>query len=131
MLPLLRDVDCIRVRVPELDAGLAFYRDTLGHALLWRNASAAGLAMPDCTAEIVIHTDPTPEDVNLSVDSVEHAIAVVVSAGGRVLAGPFDIAIGKCVVVADPFGNPLTLLDKSKGLLATDLDGNVTGLKPR
>ena len=128
MLPLIRKVDCIRVRVPDLDGGLAFYGAKLGQTLLWRSATAAGLAMPDSQAEIVIHTEPTPEDVNLSVDSVDDAIAIVIAAGGRALAGPFDIAIGRCVVVADPFGNALTLLDNSKGRFATDADGNVTGI---
>ena len=41
------------------------------------------------------------------------------------MAGPFDIQIGKWVVVADPWGNQLVLLDSTKGLLRTDADGNV------
>ena len=40
---------------------------------------------------------------------------------------PFDIQIGRCVVVEDPWGNTLVLLDGSKGTLKTDADGNVTG----
>lgn len=128
MPPLIRNVDCIRLRVPDLDAALAFYRDHLGHALIWRSPTAAGLAMPDSESEIVVHTDSTPEDLDLSVDSIDDAIARMTAGGGRLLAGPFEIAIGRCAVVADPFGNALTLLDKSKGRLATDADGNVTGL---
>lgn len=31
--PLFRKVDCIRVPVADLGAGLAFYRDALGHEL--------------------------------------------------------------------------------------------------
>jgi len=38
---------------------------------------------------------------------------------------PFEIQIGRCVVVQDPFGNPLVLLDMSKGPLTTDAEGNV------
>jgi len=30
-------------------------------------------------------------------------------------------------VLEDPWGNPLVLLDASKGLLKTDADGNVIG----
>ena len=33
--PLFRKVDCVRIPVPDLEAGLAFYRDQLGHALIW------------------------------------------------------------------------------------------------
>ena len=42
---LIGGVDAVLVRAPSLDEGLAFYRDALGHALLWRTADAAGLAM--------------------------------------------------------------------------------------
>ena len=38
---------------------------------------------------------------------------------------PFDIQIGRCVVLGDPWGNLLVLLDTSKGLLNTDGDGNL------
>ncbi len=38
---------------------------------------------------------------------------------------PFDIKIGRCVVVKDPWGNQLVLLDSTKGLLKTDQAGNV------
>ena len=131
MQPLIRKVDCIRLRVPDLDAALAFYRDHLGHALIWRSATAAGLSMPDCDAELVVHTESTPEDASLMVESVEAAVARITAAGGRLLAGPFEITIGRCAVVADPFGNALTLLDNSKGRLETDADGTVTGVTSR
>jgi hypothetical protein len=36
------------------------------------------------------------------------------SEGGRVVAAPFEIRIGKCTVVSDPFGNLLNLLDIGK-----------------
>ena len=32
--PMLRRVDSIQIPVPNLDAGLAFYRDALGHPLI-------------------------------------------------------------------------------------------------
>jgi lactoylglutathione lyase len=127
--PLFRKVDCIRIPVADLDAGLAFYRDALGHALNWRTATAAGLRMPNSAAEMVIHTEAQPLEVDLLVDSVEAAAQRFVESGGRVVTGPFDIAIGKCAVVADPWGNVLVMLDMSKGKLTTDADGNVTGNK--
>ena len=36
MDPLLRRVDCVQIPVPDLDAGLRFYRDGLGLELKWR-----------------------------------------------------------------------------------------------
>ena len=50
---------------------------------------------------------------------------LLTSAGGSIVSGPFDIKIGKCVVVADPWGNRLVLLDSTKGLLKTNNTGNV------
>jgi catechol 2,3-dioxygenase-like lactoylglutathione lyase family enzyme len=35
--PLLQKVDAVTVAVPDLDVGLGFYRDRLGHQLRWRN----------------------------------------------------------------------------------------------
>lgn len=124
-VPLIRSVDCIQVPVPDLEKGLAFYRDRLGHSLKWRTATAAGLGMPDSEAEIVLETERPGLEPNLLVESADAAAELFVSAGGRVIRGPFDIEIGRCVVVADPFGNVLVLLDLSKGPLATDADGNV------
>ena len=46
------------------------------------------------------------------------------------MQGPFDIQIGRCVVVQDPWGNELVLLDMSKGRLRTDDAGNILGNEP-
>ncbi len=125
--PLFRKVDCIRLPVADLDAGLAFYRDALGHELNWRTATSAGLRMPGSDAEVVIHTDGGTPEVDLLVDSVGAAAQRFVESGGRIVNGPFDIAIGKCAVVADPWGNVLVMLDMTEGRLTTDAEGNVTG----
>jgi catechol 2,3-dioxygenase-like lactoylglutathione lyase family enzyme len=113
--------------VPDLDAALAFYRDRLGHALVWRTASAAGLRLPDDDAELVLQTERNEPETDLLVESVPAAVERFVRAGGRVLVEPFDIQIGKCAVVCDPFGNALVILDASKGLLVTDADGSIIG----
>ena len=127
--PLFQKIDCLQVPVPDLEAGLAFYRDKLGHELIWRTETAAGLRMPETDAEIVIQTERPPMEANIQVASAEKAVERMVEAGGKVVSGPFDIQIGRCAVVLDPFGNPLVLLDTSKGRLVTDDAGNVTGVE--
>ena len=127
-MALLRKVDCIRLYVPDLEAGLSFYRDRLGHELIWRTESAAGLRLPESEAELVLQTEDQRQEVDLLVDSADEAAKFVEQAGGNVIVPPFDIQIGRCVVLEDPWGNPLVLLDTSKGLLKTDADGNVVGL---
>ena len=125
--PLIRKVDCVQIQVPDLDAGLAFYRDQLGHQLVWRTERAVGLRLPDSDAEIVLQIERPGIEINLLVDSADVAVARIVAAGGTVVVPPFEIQIGRCVVVCDPWGTQLILLDTSKGLLATDADGNVIG----
>jgi predicted enzyme related to lactoylglutathione lyase len=78
--PLVRKIDCLALRVTDLDA------------------------------------------------AVGPAVERFVAAGGRVVVPPFEIAIGRCAVVADPWGNDLVLLDNSKGRFVIDDAGNVTGV---
>jgi len=125
--PLLKKIDCIRLHVPDLNAGLSFYRDLLEHPLIWRTDRAAGLGMPGTDAEIVLQTEDQGQEVDFLVDSADEAAKRFVEAGGKIIAEPFEIQIGRCAVVQDPWGNPLVLLDMTKGRLAADADGNVNG----
>jgi catechol 2,3-dioxygenase-like lactoylglutathione lyase family enzyme len=129
MTGLLQYVDAVTFRVPDLDAGLAFYRDRLGHELIWRNDAVgqAGLRTPDSATEVVLTTALSYEP-NWKVRSAEGAAAAFVANGGRIVAGPEDIPVGRLVVVADPFGNVLVLLDSTKGTYRTDAEGSVTGV---
>lgn len=129
--PLFKKVDCLQVPVPDLEVGLAFYRDRLGHELLWRTDRQAALRLPESEAEIVIQTERPELEANLTVASVRDAVARIVEAGGRVLVAPFDIPIGRCAVVADPWGNRLVIIDNSTGRLITDDSGAVIGTTTR
>lgn len=126
MDPLFLKIDCHSLPVAELDAGIAFYT-SLGHELIWRDETAAGLRLRVSSAELVLHTDDRPMETDFLVDSVPDAINAFVSAGGTLVHGPFDIRIGKCAVLLDPWKNPIVILDDSKGLLETDDAGNITG----
>jgi len=125
--PLFHKVDCIRLSVQNLDSGIAFYRDRLGLEIVWKTQHAVGLRMPDDTTEIVLHTEPKAPEFDIKVQSADDAASQFEEAGGEVVVPPFDIQIGRCVVVRDPWGNELVLLDSSKGLLKTDHEGNVIG----
>jgi len=129
--PLFRAVDCLRIPVPDLDAGLRFYRDELGHELLWRSPTAAGLRIPKGGAELVIHIESARGETDLLVDSVPRAIRRVTRAGGKLLDGPIDIPVGRVAFLADPWGNPLAILDLSKGRLRVDREKRVSGVRQR
>ena len=128
--PLFQKVDCLRLYVSDLEAGLAFYRDALGHALIWRIETAAGLRLSHTDTEIVLLTEEHKQDVDLKVEDAAAATLRFQEAGGRIVAAPFDIQIGKAAVVEDPWGNQLVLLDLSKGLVVTDAEGKVIGNRP-
>jgi len=70
MTALFRKIDCLSLPVTDLDAALAFYSAKLGHELIWRSRTAAGLRLPDSNAELVLHTDTRPLETDLSVQSV-------------------------------------------------------------
>lgn len=127
--PLLRKVDAVTFRVPDLDAGLAFYQGQLRHTLLWRNdeIGQAGLRCPESDTEVVLSTDLDAEP-NWLVRSADSAAAAFVDAGGSVISEPRDIPVGRVAVVRDPFGNRLVLVDLSAGRYRTSESGNVTGV---
>jgi predicted enzyme related to lactoylglutathione lyase len=129
--PLLRKIDAVTFRVPDLDSGIAFYVGRLGHTLNWRNddIGSAGIALPESDAEIVLTTEHAHEP-NWLVESADEAARAVEEAGGTVIAAPVDIPVGRVAVVADPFSNVLVLIDLSKGRYATDDERNVTGVEP-
>lgn len=122
---MFRKIDCLQIPVSDLEAGLAFYRDKLGHALIWRTATMAGLRMPNSESELVVQTERPELEVNLTVDSADARAAELERLGCRILVAPFDIQIGRCAIVADPWGNRLVILDNTKGTLKTDEHGNV------
>ena len=113
--------------MPDLEKGLALYSDKLGHQLVWRTDKAIGLAMPGSEAEIVLQTERDEPETDILVDSVDAAVSSIEEAGGKVIVPPFDIRIGRCAIVADPWSNRMVLVDSTKGLLATDREGNVVG----
>jgi predicted enzyme related to lactoylglutathione lyase len=124
---LLQKIDSIRVPVPDLEAGLAFYRDQLGHVLIWRLPHGAGLRMPGSNAEIVLVPEGDDLEVNFQVASADSAAERFTEAGGRILLEPFDTLNGRAAVVQDPFGNIYALRDDRLGELVTDAEGTVLG----
>jgi predicted enzyme related to lactoylglutathione lyase len=129
MEPFLQYVDAVTVPVPDLEAGMAFYCEVLGHQLLWRNDAIgqAGLTTPGSITEIVLTTEQRYEP-DWKVASADAVAEVFRTGGGTVVAEPFDIPIGRLAVVEDPFGNRLVVLDSTKGTYQTDETRSVTGI---
>lgn len=123
-IQLFQKIDCLMLNVEDVDSALVFYRDKLGLSLAWRTETGFGMHIGD--SELVLNKGKqTAPETDIMVASAEEAAGRFVEAGGTIVAGPFEIKIGKCVVVADPWGNKLVLLDCTKGLLKTNSDGFV------
>jgi catechol 2,3-dioxygenase-like lactoylglutathione lyase family enzyme len=67
--PLFLKVDAVTVPVPDLDAGLRFYRDSLGHQLRWRHDATgqAGLGLLDLSRGRYV-TDGTGQVTGVAQD---------------------------------------------------------------
>jgi predicted enzyme related to lactoylglutathione lyase len=115
---MLRKIDCVMIRVDDLEAAKKYYIDVFGLRPTWQDEESVGLGFPETDAEIVLHSDPgipSRVEVHYLVDDVSSAVKVLAEKGCAVLVQPFDIPIGMCAVIEDPFGTRMCLLDMSKG----------------
>ena len=115
---MLRKIDCVMIRVDDVEAAAAYYTEVFGLRPNWSGDDSIGLVFPETDAEIVLHRDPdipSRVEVHYLVDDVVAVVADYVAKGCRLLVEPFDIAIGKCAVIKDPFGTRLCILDMTKG----------------
>lgn len=106
------------VKVDDPETARDFYGRVLGMREVWSDVAegSIGLRFPDSDAEIVLHrmdSIPTKVDVTYLVEDVARAVETLQREGCTVIASPFDVAIGQCAVVIDPFGTPLSLIDMS------------------
>jgi predicted enzyme related to lactoylglutathione lyase len=117
---MLKKIDCVMIRVQDVKAAMAYYADVFGLHPVWWDDSSAGLVFPESDAELVVHCRPdisSRVEVNYLVENVIDAVQTFVAKGCRIIEEPFDIAIGKCAVIEDPFGTELCILDMTKGPL--------------
>jgi lactoylglutathione lyase len=117
---MLRKIDCVMIRVEDVKAAMAYYSDVFGLQPVWWDERSAGLVFPESDAEIVVHCYPdipSRVEVYYLVDDVVTAVQHLATHACKILVEPFDITIGKCAVIEDPFGTRLCILDMTKGPL--------------
>lgn len=121
---MLRKIDCVMIRVDDVQAAAEYYARVFGLQPRWSGDDAIGLVFPESDAEIVLHNDPgipSSVEVHYLVDDVVEAAAACAAQGCQVLVEPFDITIGKCAMIADPFGTRMCILDMTKGARTLNL----------
>lgn len=115
---MFKKIDCVMIRVDDVSSAEKFYADVFGLKPLWRDGSAVGMGMPETDAEVVLHNNPAipnKVEVHYLVDDVVAAVKSYAEKGCRVLEAPFDVLIGKCAVIRDPFGTTICILDLGSG----------------
>jgi len=117
------------IRVDDLERAITFYTVKLGQELLWKTQTSAGLGFPGSKSELVLNTEQRPPGTDLLVESVSEAIKQFTEAGGTLMFGPIEIPVGLFAIMSDPWGNPLNILDLSKGLYKVDENKNVIGVE--
>ena len=127
-VPCFQMVDAVQFYVPDIEAGVRYYGDILGHEIIRKTESAVGLRLSGSEAEIVIQNERDYQEIDLSVESANATARRIEDAGGKIIVPPFDIQIGRAVV-EDTWGNRMVLFGSSKGHLVTDADGIVTGVE--
>ena len=124
---VFKKVDAIQLYVPDLEKGIEYYCNQMGLKIIWKTESAIGLGMAEDVTEIVIQNERRHQEIDIKVDNVLEAIEKIQSSGGKILYGPFDIKIGKCAVIKDPWNNEYVILDATKGSFITDEKGQIIG----
>jgi catechol 2,3-dioxygenase-like lactoylglutathione lyase family enzyme len=112
---MLRRVDRIFLRVPAIPGAIHYYRDVLGMKLLQHDQRSASFLMSDGQTEIVLRADADQqaEQICYLVDDVRDLYARRSTLQLKFVQQPRQTARGYFAAVRDPFGNVLTLLDRS------------------
>src|SRR5438445_12453222 len=102
---MLRKIDCVMIRVDDIEAAAHYYADVFGLHPQWSGDDSIGLVFTESDAEIVLHHNldiPSSVEVHYLVDDVVAAVANYAAIGCHVLVETFGIEIGICVVYMYP-----------------------------
>ncbi len=121
---MLKKIDCVMIRVHDVDIAADYYTQIFGLIPKWKYNDVIGLKFPESDTEIVLHNDdsiPSKIDVTYLVKDVVMSVPMLLNSGCEIVAEPFDVQIGKCAVIRDPFGVQLTIIDMTKGPIEDNL----------
>jgi predicted enzyme related to lactoylglutathione lyase len=114
---MLKRVDRVLLRVPQLESAVKYYRDVLGlKPSAKKSATVASFRLGDeHGTELVLHADPDlpAEATYFLVEDVRALHARRAELNLKFVEGPAPVSRGFRATVKDPFGNVLLLLDRS------------------
>jgi catechol 2,3-dioxygenase-like lactoylglutathione lyase family enzyme len=127
---MLKKIDRILLRVPQLESAVKFYRDVLGLRLVRHAGKIASFRLAEQDAELVLHDDnDLPADaVYYLVDDVRELYRRREELRLKFSGPPVQVSKGFRAAAKDPFGNVLLLLDRSTE--ASAAQGAIEDAKP-
>jgi catechol 2,3-dioxygenase-like lactoylglutathione lyase family enzyme len=110
---MLKRVDRVILRVPQLESAVRYYADVLGMKLIRQSATLATFKLDE--SELVLHTDPDlpGEATYYLVDDVRDLYRRREALKLKFGSPPVQVARGFRATAKDPFGNVLLLLDRT------------------
>jgi predicted enzyme related to lactoylglutathione lyase len=113
---MLKRVDRVLFRVPQLESAVKYYRDVLGlQPSPKKSSTVASFKLDEQGAELVLHADPDlpAEATYFLVDDVRDLYNRRDQLQLKFAAPPAPVSRGFRATVKDPFGNVLLILDRS------------------
>jgi len=116
MLSMLKRVDRVLLRVPQLESAVKYYRDVLGlKPSPKKSATVASFRLDEHGTELVLHADPDlpAEATYFLVDDVRDLYNRRAELQLKFASPPAPVSRGFRATVKDPFGNVLLILDRT------------------
>jgi predicted enzyme related to lactoylglutathione lyase len=126
---MLKTIDRVILRVPQLKSAVKYYRDVLGLSIVREDAHVATLRMGPDAPELVLHDDPDlpAEAVYFLVDDVRELHRRREELRLGFVNPPTRISRGWRAAVKDPFGTVIHILDRTAASDADDAGENIRG----
>ncbi len=115
---MLKCVDRILLRVPNVTAAAKFYTETLGLRVDRAQPAAVALRFQEGDTELILHDDRQRPDVEIvfGVKDVEQMYADRDRLGLTFLAPPVRVGNGHRATMRDPFGHVLVIVDRGEAV---------------
>jgi len=117
---MIKRIDRVLLRVPNLKSAIAYYQETLKLKLLREENAIASFDLEGGT-ELVLHTDPDRpfEEIYYLVDDVRDLHRRREELKLKFIEAPRQVARGWRAAVKDPFGIVLQIIDRTTGTTNT------------
>jgi catechol 2,3-dioxygenase-like lactoylglutathione lyase family enzyme len=113
---MLKRVDRVLLRVPQLESAVKYYRDVLGlKPSAKKSATVASFKLDEHGTELVLHADPDlpAEATYFLVEDVRDLYNRRAELQLKFASAPAPVSRGYRATVKDPFGNVLLILDRT------------------